>query len=556
MKKEAEGGRAWRHLLNRSDSLGRAFWNRTERLDRGFPKRLEGLWLLAGGVCWGIILVLLAGCGEYPDRLADNRYLLLFVLVFFVLAGFVYLFLFFLKKSLCAPSVFWLAVGYLTLFLVQLVWVQNVYFYTGWDVGMLKDRVEWIRNGGTMAGMSIDVGYSIYPNNLLLFYLFCLIEKVGVVFSMEEPYHLCIYLSCLSVNLSCFLGHLILLRFTRSVVVRSCYLLAGGVVILFSPWIMIPYSDTFGMLFVMLGMWGLLCVDNDYLKWVVVAFASVIGYSIKPTCIFPLFAAYLIAGVRYIFSLRKRWKELCGLVLCTMLFWGMGSLIPLWIQHAYSFKLLPQCRITYTHYLMMGINDQTGGGFNFDDLQYSSRFPDVAARQQGNMEEFSRRLEALMAEGKLAQFFANKALINFNDGTFAWAGEGNFYAQRGEHDNVLWEWFCETFVPPGVWESQGKFYPLYRTVMQVFWLLILTGIVLAGMDRKRFRGEKACMMIVLSGLMVFVMLFEARARYLYLYAPVFLVLSLAGYEGMWRRLGVALACGYRTKARITETKSE
>ncbi len=44
-------------------------------------------------------------------------------------------------------------------------------------------------------------------------------------------------------------------------------------------------------------------------------------------------------------------------------------------------------------------------------------------------------------------------------------------------------------------------------------------------------------MIVVCGLMVFVMLFEARARYLYLYAPVFLILSLCGWESLFRWAG-------------------
>lgn len=42
-------------------------------------------------------------------------------------------------------------------------------------------------------------------------------------------------------------------------------------------------------------------------------------------------------------------------------------------------------------------------------------------------------------------------------------------------------------------------------------------------------------MIVLCGLMAFVMIFEARARYLFLYSPAFLLLSLCGYEAVWEK---------------------
>lgn len=117
-----------------------------------------------------------------------------------------------------------------------------------------------------MQDLSIDVGFSIYPNNLLMFYLFCLIEKVGMLFSMAEPYDLCIYISCLTVNLACFLGNLIMRRLTDSGVVRCCYTLISTIFILFSPWIIIPYSDTYGMFFVMLGMWGLICLEQRYPK--------------------------------------------------------------------------------------------------------------------------------------------------------------------------------------------------------------------------------------------------------------------------------------------------
>ncbi len=43
------------------------------------------------------------------------------------------------------------------------------------------------------------------------------------------------------------------------------------------------------------------------------------------------------------------------------------------------------------------------------------------------------------------------------------------------------------------------------------------------------------MMTALCGLLVFHMIFEAQARYPFLYTPVFLVLSLCGVEEIWRK---------------------
>ncbi|MCM1124422.1 MAG: hypothetical protein NC416_17740 [Eubacterium sp.] len=500
------------------------------------PDWLEKTVLITGACGIGCVLLLLLLCGEYPDRLADNRYLILISLALILVIGLCCYFLTGKTKVSIPHPLLLLGAGYLLLWIIQIVWVDNVYFYTGWDVGVMKVRVESIVNGSSMTDISADIEYSVYPNNLLLFYVFCLIEKVGGLLSMWDPYKLCIYGSCFCVNFSCFLGNLIMRKMTDSGILRTGYTLISTAVILFSPWIIIPYSDTYGMLFVMLGMWGLICVDKKYLKWAIVAFASIIGYYIKPTCIFPLFAACILYGTGYAVNFRKKWRELLSLVLSIIIFWGAGLLIPLWIQHTYNFKLIPEARIPYTHFLMMGFNETSKGGYNFADYLYSKNLEDVESRKKANMEVFWQRLEDMARGKRLGRFLRDKALVNFNDGTFAWTEEGVFFLGFIDHDNAWSKWFGHVMVPENSYEgdNDGKFYPLYRTVMQIMWLFMLAGIPFVVLNMKNLRREKACMMLVLGGLLVFVMLFEARARYLYLYSPIFLILSLCGCQALFR----------------------
>lgn len=373
--------------------------------DRQVSERLDLFLLAAGAVCVGIIVISLLCCKEYPERLVGNKFLMLFVLLFFLSGGFLYWLSFGKKperKALRHP-VLLLAGAYAFLYVMQLLWVNEVYFYSGWEVVNMRDCVEWLVNGGSLQGFSIDVKYSIFPNNLLLFYLFCVFEKIGMMFSMETPYDLCIYISCLCVNLSCFLGSLIVRRLTDSRVIRCSYAIISTVFILFSPWIIIPYSDTYGMLFVMLGMWGLLCLDKSYLKWSVTSFACAVGYHIKPTCIFPLFAAYLVYGLSYLLKLRERWREIRALLFGTLVFVCVWLFVPWWIQHTYSFRLLPHCRMTYTHFLMMGINEETSGTFSTADFIYSNGFPDVETREQANKEELNK-IAARWPAKAVAQF--------------------------------------------------------------------------------------------------------------------------------------------------------
>lgn len=492
---------------------------------------------LSKGICWasiavgaaliGYLLLFLIFCGEYSNRLLDNRFLILFVLVFDLILIFLYVVLHDKRKYRAIKHpLWWLSGIYGILFCLQLIYVYHVYFYMGWDVSYVRYAAESIINGSSMAECSAETVFSTNPNNLFIFYVTYLIEKIGGLFSMKNPYLLCIYCSCLSVNLSCFLGHLVIRRLVGGRLFQGIYLLVAVITILGSPWSQVPYSDAFGMLFVMLGIWAVVCCDKSYMKWVIIAFSTVIGYRIKPTAIFPLLAICMVYGVRWLLSFRQIWKEFAVLAVSVLVFCLIGISIPLWIQHTFSFRLHPELSLTYHHFLMMGINEETNGIYNHEDFLFSSSFPDVETRKEADMEIFWNRWNTLIDEGRLGSFVAQKALNNFNDGSWAWEKDGTFYVVNTEHDNSLYDWFLD------IVHFEGKYYSLYLTLMQIVWLQILLGIPFVWLCGKDNLERKACMMIMVCGLGVFVMLFEARARYLYLYSPVLLILSLCGLSGL------------------------
>lgn len=55
-----------------------------------------------------------------------------------------------------------------------------------------------------------------------------------------------------------------------------------------SPWMRIPYSDSIGLIFPVLILWMYQKMDNEkkkYLKYIMIAVVSFLGYKIKPTVI-------------------------------------------------------------------------------------------------------------------------------------------------------------------------------------------------------------------------------------------------------------------------------
>lgn len=422
---------------------------------------------------------------------------------------------------------------YLLLFILQCGFVHFTYFYTGWDVDLLKWRVEGILNGYSLQDLGGDDYLSISPNNLLLFYMQYLLAKIGELFSLEYPYNLCIYFSCFCVSASCFFGNLVVRKMTQNNFIRFLYNLTGTVFILFCPWIVIPYSDTYGMLFVALGLWAVYCLEKPVLKWPVLAFAALIGYYIKPTCVLTLLAALILYLPKLLIEFRENLKELGILLLSCLLFFGIGQGIAPLVQHNLSFHLYPERRLPSAHFILMGLNQETRGGFNPEDFEFTTGIPTYEEKERLVKEEIEFRWNQMSSSQK-REHFITKFIYILNDGTFSWSNEGIFFWDVPEHDNRLNDVYLMFFHP------EGKYFTLYCKIAQIIWMQILLGILFLFFDLKRQTFEKAFLCIVLCGLLAFLMLFEARARYLILYSPAFLILSLHGYGGLFSRLSAKL----------------
>lgn len=514
----------------------------------------EYFFICSGCLIFALLFLFLVKNDDMLLRELPNKHLLLINLACVSLFG---LFFYLLEKHHTHSSrkfILLLVSLYALLFIIQILLVNQTYFYTGWDVGTMQNSATVLWNGGSMQETEADIYYSRYPNNILMLYITYLIGKTGLLFSMQEPYNLCIYVSCFCVAFSCFLGNLILKRLTQGKATHILYILISTPFILLSPWIMMPYTDTFGMLFVTVAVWGLLCVNTPWLKWPAVGFGSVLGYYIKPTCLIVFLAAMLIYGIYYLTHFRREWKNILALAVSASLFWSAGACVPMWVQHTFNFYLDPEMRAPFTHYLMMGANPGSSGGYSGYDAFNTFYIPTYEERKAETTKEFIRRISGPDKQ-YLKNLYSAKALKNFNDGTFAWSFEGGFFLTFVEHSGPVASFFWNTFVPPNderltlIQERVESFentlqvtdpsaeigtrFTLYRTVAQGFWLQVLLGIPPVFLQMKRNRTEKACLLTMLCGLLAFVMLFEARARYLFLYAPIFLILSLCGYDGLF-----------------------
>lgn len=254
---------------------------------------------------------------------------------------------------------------------------------------------------------------------------------------------------------------------------------------------------------------------------VFIFFLSLFGYYIKPTVIIILIAIII---VEFIFLLKKKIKinkeEIKKIiVMSTLIFASILSVVL--INHLsikyLNFKKINTPELTMVHYLAIGQNNKTNGGYNQDDIEES-----VAKGMKMNLNKAKNRI---LKRGfiKNIQFYSKKILSTYNDGSFAWGMEGSFYLDIPKRNNIIYEFVTKVMF------NNGKYYKYYIQIYCNIWLITLFFTILFGFSFKKSKS-KSVMELSIMGISIFLLLFECRARYLFLYLPIFVVISIIGFN--------------------------
>ena len=408
---------------------------------------------------------------------------------------------------------------------LQIVAIYFYYFETNWDVARLMELV----NGEVqLDGHSSDVVryFSSYPNNLFLGWVDVALFRFLRVF--RRTYHFYYILLVLQSVLQGITGVLffqLLLSFYKerkmAWIGYGLYLLTIGL----SPWVSIPYSDGIVLVFPVLLLW--ICSSSVFsnklgLRCFLFGFFCVIGTAIKPQICIVGVAVLLINAACFSRDgkqgIKRATKGIGAALLGIILGW-------LCVTHAVSSLTLPkddEMSFSSTHFLMMGLNEQTNGVYSGKDVEVSRSVNTREERKRLNLSIAKNRVLEMGVKG-LMDHTVKKALTNFNDGTFGWGNEGNFYKHIPDRGGSK----LATLLRALYYSTERKTpYVLWSSIAQALWMSILFLSVFSYFGTNSI--HEATVKLTLIGLMLFVMIFEARARYLYAFVPLFILTSVSG----------------------------
>ena len=324
-------------------------------------------------------------------------------------------------------------IAFISFYILQIVMLYFTYFHTGWDAGYLNSLSDSVVATGSVP--SDDTYLSLYPNNTFLTAIFAIIKSIPF---FGHQYFLVLIINALLVNLACLFTCLSIKKI-KSPKTALLSLLILMPLLLFSPWIIIPYSDTFGILLPILAFY-LYISCHKWWKYPIITFISIIGYFIKPTVIIMFIAIVIVELFNYNFTKqnllsRQNFKRI-GITIGSIL---LAFLIRFGANQYIGFHQDQSVKpISFVHYLAMGQNDGTCGKYSGIDAEES---------KYGTSFELNKFKDRLLARTPCMQLnvFIKKLLTNYDNGTFAWSGEGHFYFNIPERDdNILTSYFYKT----------------------------------------------------------------------------------------------------------------
>ena len=216
---------------------------------------------------------------------------------------------------------------------------------------------------------------------------------------------------------------------------------------------------------------------------------------------------------------------------------------------------------------MMGTNPTSFGSFSYDDVVLSFTCANASERTAVNLSTWKSRLADLGARGYIA-LLGRKSLSNYMDGSFGWNNEGDFVKEIIGDNEYLLRWFGIENTSESASESASEntsnsqltaSIEPFCYLAQILWFITIFGVLACPYKQQNLNARNAwisqstnCMMIAILMLSMFLMIFECRARYLFLYTPLFVILAMSGYARLFslgaRVFSNALSCKKRSCA--------
>jgi|GEM_PF-3454908 len=426
------------------------------------------------------------------------------------------------KTSFLQKKLLIAAVSFIFLFL-QFIVARALYGTVAHDFHYLFKAGNAVANGSSF-GDCADY-FAQFPNNSFLMLCFAFLFRVCNFFGVTNYMPALIGVNVLVVDITIVFSVLCAKKMFGNKTAGLYAILLMGFLGLHRG-IVLPYSDTFCMPFPILCLFLYLHLPEKGIKRFLMiggmALSFVIGYKIKPQTVI-LIVALGLAAVCYRKPSRKRLKKValtgfCFFLTSCITLTCLDLLIDRSTAPHISQKLKAEREIPFTHFLMMGLNDETQGFFSGSDYTATLSYPTKSGKIQFNLQEIRRRLQAFGISG-YGSFLFQKSKAIYADGNMdMWIRE-----PFSQNDALC------TGIRSFLYQS-GENYAFYKQFLQAMWIILFGFMILPILFHPAKNTDFLLVVLRLAvlSLAAFLLLFEGGPRYLFHQMPFFCMLAAWG----------------------------
>lgn len=288
------------------------------------------------------------------------------------------------------------------------------------------------------------------------------------------------------------------------------------------------YSDTLSLPFVTLSYYLYLKIlaseskNQQILFACLFAMACVAGTLIKFTVAIVAIAALIDVILRG--HVKKYW--LAVIVVATLFFALLSGFNHYRSTFLLDKNLSEQKQVPYTHWVMMGLSGN--GAYNGSDYGYTHSFSTLEARTQANLDRINQRLNDYGFSGYL-DFLHRKQQVNFGSGIY---GVNEMIDDGPLRPNLLHEFALDS----------GKHYETVRHFAQGYhvfiFLMIAFGAIYDATTKKQSSINVLVIRLSITGLFIFLALWESNSRYIYNFIPIFIAGAALSFPEFYRVMSI------------------
>lgn len=365
--------------------------------------------------------------------------------------------------------------------------------------------------------------FQIFPHNmggtLLLSELFSLARFFG----FDDYYTLGVLLNILCVDSGFFLVFLICKELKGC---KTAFLSLWLCITCLPLYLYIPifYTDIFSLPFVPLLYYIYLLSQRESGFRRVLFCAGLFGVACAIGSLIKFTVMIVAVAILIDILMRRKFLRYLLPIICSLLTYQVvvGVFNACVYDEILNKKVVERVRVPYTHWVMMGLAGN--GAYNGGDYQYTYSYADPDERVKANITMIKQRLSDYGVWNYFV-FATRKEIVNF--------GSGLYGVHEILDDNPLRRSALHSFVQEG-----GEYFFVLKNVVQSYhvflFLLILLSLCHDLLLKPKNISHTFVSRLAISGIFIFLLLWEACPRYIINYLPIFIISAALGYRDLTR----------------------